>query len=113
MSKDKPSKKKVVVTTQKKKESGASGQKATATGRRRGKTPAKKQVELIFGAKNYLWMGIGIGLIFIGFLLMAGGQMPSPDVWEPQRIYSFRRTVLAPIFILAGLGTEIYAIFKR
>jgi len=39
--------------------------------------------------------------------------MPSPDVWEPQRIYSFRRTVLAPIFILAGLGTEIYAIFKR
>ncbi len=113
MSKDKPSKKKVVVTTQKKKESGASGQKATATGRRRGKTPAKQQVELIFGPKNYLWMGIGIGLIFIGFLLMAGGRMPSPDVWEPQRIYSFRRTVLAPIFILAGLGTEIYAIFKR
>jgi hypothetical protein len=39
--------------------------------------------------------------------------MPSPDEWEPERIYSFRRTVLAPIVILAGLAVEIYAIFKK
>ncbi|MFK7931942.1 MAG: DUF3098 domain-containing protein [Saprospiraceae bacterium] len=28
-------------------------------------------------------------------------------------IYSFRRTVLAPFVILAGLVVEIYAIFKK
>ncbi|MBK8504881.1 MAG: DUF3098 domain-containing protein [Saprospiraceae bacterium] len=58
-------------------------------------------------------MGAGAGLIFLGMLLMLGGSMPSPDVWDDSIIYSFRRTVLAPIVILAGLVVEIYAIFKR
>ncbi|MEL6123892.1 MAG: DUF3098 domain-containing protein [Bacteroidota bacterium] len=38
--------------------------------------------------------------------------MPSPDVWEDDRIYSFRRITLAPIVILTGLAIEVYAIFK-
>jgi hypothetical protein len=58
-------------------------------------------------------MGGGVLLIALGLVLMLGGAMPSPDVWDESIIYSFRRTVLAPIFILAGLGVEIYAIFKR
>ena len=60
-----------------------------------------------------MWMSIGAGLIALGLVLMSGGHMPSPDVWEPERIYGFRRTVLAPLVILAGLGVEIYAIFKK
>lgn len=58
-------------------------------------------------------MGAGAGLVILGMILMLGGSMPSPDVWDDSIIYSFRRTVLAPIVILAGLGVEIYAIFKR
>ncbi|HNG07373.1 MAG TPA: DUF3098 domain-containing protein [Saprospiraceae bacterium] len=51
-------------------------------------------------------------MIFIGMLLMTGGSMPNPDTWDPNIIYSARRTVLAPIFILGGLVLQIYAIFK-
>jgi hypothetical protein len=39
--------------------------------------------------------------------------MPSPDVWDASHIYSFRRTVLAPVVMLAGIAIEIVAIFKR
>ncbi len=56
---------------------------------------------------------IGLGLIAIGLFLMSGGHMPSPEVWDESIIYSFRRTVLAPAFIIAGLAVEVYAIFKN
>ncbi|MBK9641852.1 MAG: DUF3098 domain-containing protein [Saprospiraceae bacterium] len=55
---------------------------------------------------------IGLGLIALGLLLMSGGWMPSPDVWDESIIYSTRRTVIAPIFIIAGLAMQVYAIFK-
>jgi len=74
---------------------------------------AKIEHDLIFDKKNYMLMLTGIALMAVGFLLMLGGSMPSPDVWEPGRIYSFRRITLAPMFILAGLGLEVYAIFKK
>ncbi len=69
--------------------------------------------QLIFSQSNYMWIGIGIALILLGMLLMSGGAMPNPDTWDPNIIYSTRRTVLAPIFILAGLIVQIYAIFKK
>lgn len=68
---------------------------------------------LVFGKRNYVYMGIGILLIIIGFMLMGGGHMPSPDVWDESIIYSRRRTVLAPFVILAGLVLEIVAIFRK
>ena len=68
---------------------------------------------LTFGKQNYLLMGIGIALVFVGIVLMSGGDMPSPEVWDENIIYGFRRTVLAPILIVAGLVVEIFAIFKN
>lgn len=68
---------------------------------------------LVYGKRNYRIMGIGVALIVIGFILMGGGHMPSPDVWDESVIYSPRRTVVAPIFILTGFGLQIYAIFTR
>lgn len=50
--------------------------------------------------------------MILGIILMSGGGMDNPNEWHPDVIYSFRRTVLAPIVILGGLGLEIYAIFK-
>lgn len=118
MSKAKPPKKVVVTTTT---PTSTSRTTTTPTTKRTIPTVSKRnrqatptpQAELLFGKENYLWMAIGAGLIAVGLALMAGGHMPSPDVWEPERIYSFRRITLAPIVILAGLIVEIYAIFKK
>ena len=67
---------------------------------------------LIFGKKNYMYIGIAFGLIIIGLLLMQGGAMPNPDVWDDNLIYSFRRITLAPIVMLSGFVVGIIALFK-
>ncbi len=81
--------------------------------RKKSSVAAIPKEPLIFGKQNYIWMGIGFGLIALGMILMSGGAMPSPDVWDESIIYSFRRTVLAPFLMLAGLVVEVYAIFKK
>lgn len=68
---------------------------------------------LTFSSQTLLWIAAGFGLMLFGMLLMTGGQMPNPDVWDEDIIYSFRRITLAPIVILAGIGVVIYAIFKK
>lgn len=67
----------------------------------------------MFGKRNFIFMGIGLGLIVLGSLLMLGGGMPDPNTWDESLIYSFRRITLAPIVILAGLIVQIYAIFTK
>ncbi len=67
---------------------------------------------LIFGKQNYILMGVAFIVVALGMILMMGGGMPSPDVWDENIIYSFRRITLAPIVILAGLGIGLYSIFK-
>ena len=120
MSKNKTTKKKVVVTTtstttEKSKNQVStkkSGQKVKPVSKRRASARTPEKQPLTFGKDNYLLMGIGFGLVIVGLFLMSGGNMPSPDIWDENIIYSFRRTVLAPIIILAGLVVEIFAIFK-
>lgn len=67
----------------------------------------------LFGKENYLYMGIGIACILIGFALMSGGKSPDPHGFNPDEIYSFRRITLAPIVILIGFGIEAYAIMMK
>jgi len=64
------------------------------------------------GKENYKLMIIGFVVVILGFLLMIGGGSDDPKVFSPD-IFSFRRITLAPIFILAGLMFEIYAIMKK
>lgn len=73
---------------------------------------SKSGIEMTYGKQQYKWMFIGIGFIALGLILMSGGWMPSPDVWDESIIYSPRRLVLAPLSIIIGLGLQIYAIFK-
>ena len=104
-------KKKVVVTT-----SDRVPGKAPVKARRGSASTSKasqKPTDLIFSKPNFLWMIGGIVLIAIGMMLMSGGKMPSPDVWDPSLIYSPRRIILAPAIILLGLIVEIVAIFKK
>jgi len=79
-----------------------------------GEQKRKKKHELhrstfIFGKKNYKFMLIGLGVIALGFLLMAGGGSNDPNVFNPD-IYSWRRIRLAPALVLIGFGIEVYAI---
>lgn len=120
MSKKKTPKKKVVVSTTKRKSESEKKVVKTATptsSKRRTSSSSVKArtntAELTFGKNTYIWFGIGMGLIALGMLLMSGGQMPDPNTWDENIIYGFRRTVLAPIVILAGIGINIYAIFKK
>ena len=76
-------------------------------------TEASEVNTLVFGRATYVWVGIGIALMLLGMALMAGGSMPSADVWDESIIYSFRRITLAPMVILAGLGVVTYAILKK
>ncbi|MFQ5445450.1 MAG: DUF3098 domain-containing protein [Saprospiraceae bacterium] len=99
------SKKKVVVTTSKK-------AKPTVSRSKSGAAKAVGNRTLIFGKKNYILILAGILLIALGLILMSGGAMPSPDVWDDDLIYSTRRTVIAPFVIILGLIAEILAIFK-
>ena len=54
-------------------------------------------------------MLIGIVVIALGFILMAGGGSDDPNVFNPE-IYNFRRIRLAPMVVLIGFGIEVYAI---
>lgn len=62
--------------------------------------------------RNYVLMLIGVALIILGFVLMAGGTKATPEVFS-EDIFSWRRITLAPILVVAGFAFEIYAILKR
>lgn len=68
---------------------------------------------LTFGKETLTWIAGGFALVLLGMLLMAGGEMPSPDVWDEDIIYSFRRITLAPMIILGGIGVVIYGLLKK
>ena len=69
----------------------------------------KPRFEFIFQRKNYMFMLIGLGVIVLGFELMAGGGTDNPAVFN-EAIFSWRRIRLAPTLVLIGFGIEIYAI---
>ena len=80
------------------------------------KQASKKEVlpktDFSFGRINYTLMLSGVGLILLGFMLMAGGKSDDPNVFNPE-VFSFRRITLAPIVIMAGFILNIYAIVKK
>lgn len=70
----------------------------------------------LFGKRNYVFMGLGLAFILIGFLLMTGHDANTrpdgtfdPNYWN-EGIFSWRRIRLAPFLILAGFAIEVYAI---
>ncbi len=65
-----------------------------------------------FGRSNYVWLGIGIAVLIVGYLLMSGGGSDDPNVFD-EGIFSARRITLAPIVVLAGYGVIFYAILKK
>jgi len=72
----------------------------------------KEGNQFLFGKRNYQFMAIGLGIIALGFILMAGGGSDDPKVFN-EAMYSFRRIRLAPTLVLIGLAVEIYAIMTK
>ena len=66
-----------------------------------------------FSKANYIWLCVGIILLIVGYVLMSGGGAESPDEFHADEIFSFRRITLAPVTVLAGYGTILYAILKK
>ena len=56
-------------------------------------------------------LAAGLLLMVLGYVLMTGGGSDDPQVFN-EAMFDFRRLVLAPVVILAGIGLEIFAIMK-
>jgi hypothetical protein len=70
------------------------------------------KLQFPFTKKNYRFLIIGIGILFLGYLLMMGGGSEDPNVFS-EEIFSFRRITLAPIIVLAGYACVGYAIMYK
>ncbi|MBA2251023.1 MAG: DUF3098 domain-containing protein [Chitinophagaceae bacterium] len=77
------------------------------------KTANTKTPFHLFSKDNYKWMIIGLIVMAIGFVLMAGGKSPDSNVFNDKDVYSPMRITVAPILIIAGLLLEIFAIMKK
>ena len=107
----KKSKKKIVVAKDAKKTTKKPLSPTVSRSRGSSASTSKKE-PLIFGKQNYIYMAAGALLVALGLILMSGGSMPDANTWDTDIIYGFRRTVLAPVLIIAGLVVEVVAIFK-
>ncbi len=70
--------------------------------RQKSTKASNKGIEMPFGKENFILMGIGFGIIVLGYILMSGDT----------NIYSFRKITLAPIVVMFGYAFEVYAIMK-
>lgn len=67
----------------------------------------------LFNKSNYILMLVGVVVIALGMILMAGGKSTDPNVFDPKQVYSTTRITIAPLLIVVGLVIQIYAIFRK
>ena len=77
------------------------------------KITVKQSPDSLFDKANLLWMLAGVGIMILGFILMAGGRSEDPNVFNADEVYSTRRITIAPILVLAGLVVLIVSIFRH
>ncbi|HOZ39285.1 MAG: DUF3098 domain-containing protein [Flavobacteriales bacterium] len=69
--------------------------------------------DMPFTGVNYKLLLIGLAVVVVGFLLMAGGGNGDPNNFDESAIFSPRRITIAPIVTLAGYLFVVYAILKK
>lgn len=67
----------------------------------------------LFGKENFIWMLVGLGVMALGFFLMAGGKSADPTKFNDNEIYSFTRITVSPFLIIVGFVIEIFAIMRK
>ncbi|MDR0413760.1 MAG: DUF3098 domain-containing protein [Dysgonamonadaceae bacterium] len=70
----------------------------------------KKQ--FTFGKENFILLAVSLVIIIIGFLLVSGGKTTEETGFDPS-IFNTRRLLVAPVVLLTGFGSVIYAILKK
>ncbi|CAN5436794.1 hypothetical protein BH23BAC3_BH23BAC3_02480 [soil metagenome] len=63
----------------------------------------KEKKPLVFSALNYKILGVGVLLVIIGFTIMR----------LENEVYGFISLYIAPVLIMAGYITVVFAILKR
>lgn len=71
--------------------------------KRRSKQKVKQQREPLLKPYNYQVLGVGLALIFIGFLIM----------YLENKVNGFVSLFISPLLILGGYGSVIHAIMSR
>jgi len=72
----------------------------------------EQKKDFLFENSNYKILLVGMAVIALGFILMAGGGSDDPNVFSDD-IFNFRRIRLAPTLVLLGFGITIYSILKN
>lgn len=67
---------------------------------------------MAMGPKGLRLLLAGLLVMVAGFVLLTGGGSKDPKVFNTA-MFDFRRLVLAPVVILAGIVTEVVAIMKK
>lgn len=78
---------------------------------KKGQEPIEKP-RMPLTRRNYVILLIGLAVLLLGLVLMAGGGSDSPEEFNYE-MFSFRRITLAPILVVGGFVIEIYGIMKR
>ena len=68
--------------------------------------------DFLFEKVNYTVLLIGIAVIALGFILMAGGGSDDPKVFN-EDVFSFRRIRLAPTVVLIGFGIQFTRFLRK
>ncbi len=73
---------------------------------------APRVTPFLFGRRNFMVLFIGLSILALGFLMMAGGSQ-SPNQFDESVVYSFRRITLSTLFVVAGFIVVLYSIFLK
>lgn len=63
-------------------------------------------------SRNVAFIGIGLLMMVLGFVLMLGGGSSDPDVFNPD-MFNARRLTVAPLVIVAGIAVIIWGIMRK
>ena len=66
---------------------------------------------LAFGRTNFILLAVGMAIVIIGFILMAGSGS-SEQAYNPE-IFSARRIKVAPLVCLLGFVSMVYAVVHK
>ena len=75
-------------------------------------TEQRPRMQFAFGRKNYMILLVGIFLIIVGFVLLAGGGTKDPNQFSYE-LFSTQRMVTAPIILMLGYATIGFAIMYK
>lgn len=62
--------------------------------------------------RNVLQLLIGLAVVAVGFIFLAGGKSSDPAVFNEDGLFSVTRMVVAPLLICGGFVYEIVAIMR-